>query len=135
MHGDVLEKVKVFRYLGCLLLKDDNDVQAMQSQLCKVRGTWARVGQMLRMENALPRTTAKFYKAIVQSILLYGSKTWVLSKAIMARLKGFHIHVVYQMAKEYVPSQGPHSQWIYPSSDKVLEECGMHTIQHYIDVR
>jgi hypothetical protein len=32
-----------------------------------------------------------FYKAVVQSVLLYGSKTWVLSKTVMARLEGFHI--------------------------------------------
>jgi hypothetical protein len=39
MNGDVQEKVKVFRYLGRLLLQDDDDVQAMQSQLRRARGT------------------------------------------------------------------------------------------------
>jgi hypothetical protein len=54
VHGDVLEKVKVYRYRGCLLSQDDYDVQAVQSQLCKARGMWARVGQVLHRENALP---------------------------------------------------------------------------------
>ncbi len=71
----------------------------------------------------------------MQSVLLYRSKTWVLSKAVMARLKGFHIRTAYWMAKEHVACQGPYRKWIYPPSDKVLEECGMHTIQQYIDVR
>jgi hypothetical protein len=39
------------------------------------------------------------------------------------------------MAKEHVPRRGPNQQWVYPSSEAVLEECGMHTIGHYIDVR
>jgi hypothetical protein len=39
------------------------------------------------------------------------------------------------MVKEHVPRRGPQQQWVYPPSDKVLEKCGMHTIQHYIDVR
>ena len=39
VHGDVLEQVKVFRYLGCLLSQDDDDIQAVQSQLCKAYGT------------------------------------------------------------------------------------------------
>jgi hypothetical protein len=130
-----MEKVKIYRYLGHLLFQDDDDVQAMQSQLCKARGTWAKVGQVLHRENALPRTSAKFYKAIVQSVLLYRSKTWVLSKAVMARLEGFHICAAYWKAKEYVPCWGAHCQWVNPSSDKVLEECGMHTIQHYSNVR
>jgi hypothetical protein len=71
----------------------------------------------------------------VQSVLLYGSKTWVLSPAALARLEGFHLHAAYRMAKEHVPRRGPQQQWVYPPSDKVLEECGMHTIEHYIDVR
>ena len=122
VHGDVLERVEVFRYLGRLLSQDDDDIQAVRSQLCKARGTWARVGQVLRRENAPPRVSAKFYKAIVQSVLLYGSETWVLSPAVLARLEGFHIHAAYRMAKEHVPRQGPNQQWVYPSSEAVLEE-------------
>ena len=50
VHGDVLEWVEVFRYLGCLLSQDGNDIQAVQSQLCKARGMWTRVGQVLHIE-------------------------------------------------------------------------------------
>jgi hypothetical protein len=91
---------------------------------------WARVGQVLRRENAPPRVSAKFYKA-----LLYGSETWVLSPAALARLEGFHLRAAYRMATKHVPRRGPNQQWVYPPSDKVLEECGLHTIGHYIDVR
>ena len=90
---------------------------------------------MLCKENAPPQVSAKFYKAIVQSVLLHGSKTWVLSTAALARLEGFHIGAACRMAKEHVPWRGPHQQWIYPPSNKMLGECGMHTIQHYIDVQ
>ena len=103
MHGDVLERVEVIWYLGRLLLQDDDDIQAMRSQLCKAHGMWARVGQVLRKENAPPRVSAKFYKAIVQSVLLYGSETWVLSTAALARLEGFHLCAAYRMAKKHVP--------------------------------
>jgi len=122
VHGDVLERVEVFRYLCRLLSQDADDIQAMRSQLCKARGTWARVGQVLRWENAPPQVSAKFYKAIVQSVLLYGSKTWVLSPAAMARLEGFHIRAAYRMVKEHVPRRGPLQQWVYPSSEAVLED-------------
>ena len=53
----------------------------------------------------------------------------------MARLEGFHIRAAYRMAKAHVPRRGPSLQWIDPPSEAVLEECGMHTIQHYIDVQ
>ena len=107
----------------------------MNAAPSKARGTWARIGQVLRREIAPPRVSAKFYKAIVQSVLLYGSETWVLSPAALARLEGFHIRAAYRMAKEHVPRRGPNQQWVYPSSEAVLEECGMHTIGHYIDVQ
>ncbi len=79
VNGEVLEKVKVLWYLSCFLLQDDNDIQTMQSQLHKAHRTLAQVGQVLQKENMPPRVSAKFYKAIVQSVLLYDSETWVLS--------------------------------------------------------
>jgi hypothetical protein len=102
VHGDVLEMVEVYRFLGRLLLQDGNDVQAVQSQLHKAQGTWTRDGQVLHRESPPPRTSAKFYQAIVQSVFLYGSKTWVLSKAVMARLEGFHICAAYWMTKKHI---------------------------------
>jgi hypothetical protein len=70
VHGDVLECVEVFEYLGHLLAQDDDDAQAIQQQLQKARGVWARVGQVLCGENTASRIAAKFYKAVVQAILL-----------------------------------------------------------------
>ena len=74
-----MERVEVFKYLGRLLAQDDDDIQAIRAQLRKARATWARVGQVLRAENVPPRVAAKFYRAVVQAVLLYGSKTRVLS--------------------------------------------------------
>ena len=35
IHGDVLERVEVFKYLGRLLAQDDNNVQAIQNNCGK----------------------------------------------------------------------------------------------------
>ncbi len=75
VHGNALKKVKVFKYLSRMMAQDNNDVQAVRHQLRKAWGTWARVGQVLRSENVTPWVAAKFYKAMVQAVLLYGSKT------------------------------------------------------------
>jgi hypothetical protein len=66
-------------------------------------GKPVRVSNVLRAQNAPPRISAKFYTAVVQSLLLYGSETWVISKSVMARLEGFHIRAAYKMAKQHVP--------------------------------
>jgi hypothetical protein len=74
VHGDVLERVKVFKYLERLLAQDDNNVQAVHHQIPKARAIWAHVSQVLQGEKATPCIAAMFYKAVVQSVLLYGSK-------------------------------------------------------------
>ncbi len=101
VHGNTLERVEVFKYLGRLLAQDDDDIQAIRAQMRKTRATWARVGQVLRAENVPPRIAAKFYKAVIQAVLLYGSEMWVLSMAALASLEGFHIRAAYRMAVKH----------------------------------
>jgi hypothetical protein len=135
VHGDALEKVKVFKYLGRMMAQDDNNVQAVQYQLRKARGTWARIGQVLRSENATPGVAAKFYKTVVQAVLLYGSKTWNLTKAVMAWLEGFHVRAAYRMAQVHQSRRVAGNRWVYPKTSDILEECGMAMMQHYIQKR
>jgi hypothetical protein len=132
VHGYVLECIKVFKYLGCLLAQDDNNAQAIQQQLQKARGVWAHVGQVLCGENTAPRIAAKFYKAVVQAALLYGSRMWNLTNSALARLKGFHICAAYKMARKHRPKMGANGVWVYLKTADILEECGMATIAAYI---
>ena len=81
-----------------------------------------------------PCVAAKFYKAVVQAMLLYGSEMWVLSSTALARLEGFHISAAYRMAKKNKPRKGLGHWWVYPKLADVLEECGLKTIAEYIDV-
>jgi hypothetical protein len=75
IEGEVLKKVESFRYLGRILAQDDEDVRAVRNQIKKAHGTWARVGQVLQADNTPPKVSAMFYKAVVQSVLLYSSET------------------------------------------------------------
>ena len=131
---DVLERVEVFKYLGRLLSMDDNDAQAVRAQLRKARKVWARVGTVLKGEHASPKVCAKFYRAVVQAVLLYGSETWNLSAASLKRLEGFNIRCAWRMAEEHKPRRVEGS-WQYPTNDDVLAECGMRTMKEYIAVR
>ena len=71
----------------------------------------------------------------MQSVLLYGSEMWNLTKTALAQLERFHIRAAYRMAKKHKPMRGPNHVWVYPSTSNVLKECGMHSIAHYIGVR
>jgi hypothetical protein len=125
VRGDVLEWVEVYKYLGRMMAQDNDDLQAIRAQLWKARSTWAWVGQVLRSKNTSPFVATQFYQAIIQPILLYGSKTWVISWTTLAWLEGFHIHAAYQMANKNKPKRGPWNEWVNPRSEDVLKECGM----------
>ena len=77
--------VPVFKYLGRFVALDDVDTQAA-SNLKKARRVWARISNILRAENASPRVSGMFYKATVQSVLLFGAETWCLTPATLQRL-------------------------------------------------
>jgi hypothetical protein len=83
---------------------------------------------VLHGKNTAQRIAAKFYKALVQAVLLYGSKTWNLTNSALARLKGFHVCAAYKMARQHQPKRGANGVWVYPKMADVLEECGMATI-------
>jgi hypothetical protein len=91
VYGDTLNRVKVFKHLRRMMEQDNNNIQAMHHQLYKAPGTWAHIGQVLRRENVTPQQVAKFYNAVVQALLLYSSKTWKLTKAVLVWLKRFHV--------------------------------------------
>ncbi len=76
-----------------------------------------------------------FYKAVVQSVLLYSSKTCNLTKAVLVQLEEFHICAAYRMAWVHKPCKGFFGKWEYPSTKDVLKECGLHPMKDYIDSR
>jgi hypothetical protein len=100
VYGEELERVEVFEYLGRLLAYDDNDTQAVRGNLKKAHSIWVRLSRTIRAEHASPCACGVFYKATVQSILLFGSETWNLSPKSLKSLEveGFHLRATWRMA-------------------------------------
>ena len=96
-YGVELERVEVFKYLGRLIAYDDEDTQVVRGNLKKARRVWARISRVLRAKNASPRVCGMFYKATVQSVLLFGSETWCLAPAALKSLEGFHVKAARRM--------------------------------------
>jgi hypothetical protein len=133
-YGEGLERVEVFKYLRLLLAYNNNNSQAVCGNLKKAQGIWMRISATLRTENASPCVCGVFYKATVQSILLFGSKTWNLSLMSLKVLEGFHIMATWHMAGKR-PMKLCDSTWRYPNSTDVLKNVGLKTIAHYIAIR
>ena len=132
-YGEELERVEVFKYLRRLIEFDDDDTHAVNGNLKKARHVLARISPVLRAENASARVCGMFYKATVQSVLLFGSETWVIAPTILKRLEGFHEKAACRITGLLPKMTG--GTWKYPKTKTVLAAAGLHTIEHYVQVR
>ena len=74
-----------------------------------------------------------FYKAVVQTALLYGSETWVRSQAMDKVLAGFHHRVARRLTGLYPKLQG--GQWVYPPVEEALEAAALYPMDEYLTRR
>ena len=79
---ETMERVELFKYLGRPLYQSDNDWLVVRRNIRKENQVWSRLGVILRWEGSDPITSAEFYRAVVQAVLLFGAETWVLSAAM-----------------------------------------------------
>lgn len=134
INGEIVDKVKDFKYLGRYLVEDNNDRMTIESNLKKARSRWAQVKRVLIREGASPRIMGYFYKAIVQSVLLYGAETWVWSAGMLSKLESFHNKVARSLTGKFIhPDINDKDEWIYPDMVKVREEVGFFSISEYIE--
>ena len=91
VKGDNIMMVSNFKYLGMVLKSNDDDLTAVENQLAKARGVWGRIGKVIKKQSlSNPRVMSIFYKVIVQTVLLYGAESWVLSTHAKNKINSFH---------------------------------------------
>ena len=62
-----------------------------------MRQIWRRLGKLLRKEGAYLIISEKFYRAVVQVVILFGSENWVLMAVIMQNIEGVHVRFLQQV--------------------------------------
>ena len=90
--------VSSFWYLVRTLLSSENDWPEVQRKLRREKGKWGRLEKILGWKEADRRTAGRFYVAVVQAVLLFGSKTWVLTPRLEKAIEVFHQRETHQMA-------------------------------------
>ena len=74
-----------------------------------------------------------FYKALAQSVLLYGCETWTITPSLLAPLRGFHHRVARQITGKLPALQN--GQWVIPPTEEALDAASLYPIEEYIRVR
>ena len=72
-----------FKYLGRVLHQPYKDLPAVFRNIWRARQVWGRLGKLLRREGADPIISSKFYLAVVQAVLIFGSETWLVTAGIL----------------------------------------------------
>ena len=83
INGIALDNVTECKYLGCIISADDWDDAAVSYNIKKAMKAWFGMQRILSANGADPHTMARFYLAVVQAKLLFGSETWVLSQCLL----------------------------------------------------
>ena len=93
-----LSQITFFKYLGRVLAEEDNDCPEVVRNLSRARQKYVRLNRLLIREGADDRTSGQIYLAVVQSVLLYNSDTWVLTRRMQRVIGGFHHRVAHRMS-------------------------------------
>jgi hypothetical protein len=72
-----------------------------------------------------------FYKAFIQSVLLYGSETWVLSPKMLSKLEGFHKQIARRLTGLTYVYHRREDECQYLPLGNALKKAGLFPIDDY----
>ena len=88
---------------------------------------WARLTSVLSREGEDACTSVQMYLAVVQSVILYRSETWVMTPCVGRVLGGLHHRVVHRLTGRQ-PRQGRYNVWLYPPMKDAISESGIQEV-------
>ena len=92
---------------------------------------WWCMLKVLKRDRATALVMARFYLAVVQTVLLYRSDSWTISKQNMAKLNVFHKRAVRHMTGQHIWKKADGS-WSYPYHQVFLKKCQLLPVKKYI---
>lgn len=140
VQNDIINNVKQFKYLGRIIQNNDDDLPAIEAQIKKAKMMWGNIIKILKYKNGNknkkinPKTMSIFYKVIVQTILLYGSETWVVCETGRRKLSSFHNRCARYITGRHIKQQED-GTWVYPCSKITRKEADLLTVEEYIQKR
>ena len=92
-----LDMVPSFKYLGRVLLAEDDDCTAVIRNLMKVRIIWRRMSRIMIRKGGRPQVPVFFFKDVAQLVLLFGAETWVVTPRMGWFLGSFQDQVTWRL--------------------------------------
>ena len=130
-YGVPLSQVTYFKYLGKVLAEEDEEWPAVVRNLIRARQKWYRLTQILSREGEDARTLGDIYLAVVQSVLMYGSETYVLTPRMKRVLGRFHHRVALRLKGKQL-RKGRGGVWFCPPLEDAMVEAGLQEVETYV---
>ena len=112
---------------------DDNDTPAIRRNIKKARRQWGQFRKLLERDSVPARVAGMYYQAVIASVLLYGSESWVVSPSTLRELEGFHVEAARRLTDmRPLKIKG---LLVYPHSPDVLATAHLQPIACYIQKR
>ena len=92
-YGDPLDLVTSFKYLGQVIVEEDDNWPVVVRNLQLARQKLALLTPVLSREGADAQTLGQIYLTVVQLVMLYGPESWVLTPRMKMVLGGFYHRV------------------------------------------
>ena len=92
------------------------------------------IARVLERTGSTVQVQGAMYKAVAQSVLLYGSESWVVTGEMLKVLTEFH-HRASRRITGMTAKRGADGWWEYPAVEEVMESAGIHPIGLYIKRR
>ena len=77
------------------------------------------------------RVSGMFFKAVMQSLILFGLETWVMTHHMGRALVGFQLRVA-QLITGKQPLRLLNGSWEYPPLDMVMQEAVFEEMDEYV---
>ena len=87
VHGNTLEQVDRFVYLGSIFTSYGRWEQGVQQRIAIAKSSLTSLEKVLKNRNINIQLRCRFLKCYIWSTLLYGSEAWTLSLKICNKLK------------------------------------------------
>ena len=99
VEGLPIEQLSNFTYLGAIISTDGTIDKELSSRIQKASGAFYQVSRIWYGRNIKTPTKVRIYKAVVLTILLYGSEVWNTTQAQMKRFEVFHQRCLRRILK------------------------------------
>src|SRR5579871_1749783 len=89
IDDNLIEEVEDFTYLGSVVDKTGGTERDIKARIVKARKAFVLLKNIWRAKDIKTLTKFRIFNTNVKSVLLYGSETWIMTKALQNKIQTF----------------------------------------------